>query len=56
VTAHRLLAESKVATDAETKPGQRFEVLLAQRDRGRKAVTRGAPGPRSPPVVRPWHI
>src|SRR5829696_347260 len=30
VTAHRLLAEAKVAADAEAETGQRFEVLLGQ--------------------------
>src|SRR5215207_7810110 len=30
VTAHGLLAEAQVTTDAEAEPGQRFEVLLGQ--------------------------
>jgi hypothetical protein len=55
VTAHRLLAEAKIATDPEAKPGKGFKVLLAQGVPCRERVVRGTPVPRSRFAVRPCH-
>jgi hypothetical protein len=46
VTAHRFLAEPKVATNAEAKPGQGFKVLLGQGVRARRGADRDAVGRR----------
>jgi hypothetical protein len=50
VAAHRLLAEPKIATDAEAEPGQRLEIQLGQR-----GVDEGAWKPSSGFAVRPCH-